>query len=66
MRKLLALKANRAGLGIPDPTATVDKLHKALLGCSEWLVELMLTRDKMSPMEHWECVKKGSLEGRKI
>ena len=31
-RKLLDLSDKRSGLGIPDPTMTVDELHKELKG----------------------------------
>ena len=55
----------RAGLGVPNPTTTVDTCHKASLVSSEKLVELLLTGDPIYYVEHRECMLNGSADGGK-
>ena len=65
LRKLLALISKHARLRVPNPTTTLDKCHKALLGCSKRLVELLLTGDLLSYVGHSVLVQKVSAEVRK-
>ena len=48
LRGLLSLSAKLVGIGIYNPTTTVDESHKALLGTSKQLLELLLTRETRS------------------
>ena len=50
-------------MGIPNPTTTADDCHKTSLGCSERLVELVVTRELLLTVDYrdsvWRVIKDG-------
>ena len=52
MRNQTALAVKQAGLGIPNPTTTMEDNSSASINCSELLVESLLTGEPINIVAH--------------
>ena len=66
LRKLLAIGSKRSYLGNPNTTEVLYESHTTSLGCSERLVEFLITGDSLYTSEHSSCVLRSSGDGLDI
>ena len=66
LKKLLALGAKRAGLGILNPKNPTEKTQLTSLACIERLVESLIMGYALSTINHRECLRRSIRDGRGI